>query len=255
MKNKIINYQLISASGNPTAIVSSNYNPNIKKQIVNQIFLKNPKVEQIGFLYNKNKKPYFEMMGQEFCGNGCRSAAYILKNSPTFKTTGTNKLIESKTSNISSQIKIPYQFNSKKLISIKPYFSIRILKSIQMVILQKDNLALAKKIINSDYPAAKGIGIMFINKFNNKYYLTPYFYTKATNTFIKETACGSGTATVGIYFSYLKKQSLNNFKVIQPSNKPIFVSTKYNNISNSISNILISGPTKLLGDYNVKINL
>ena len=212
MTIKIINYQLISASGNPTAIISGNY-PQNDRQIINKsIFLSNKLVEQVGYIYQNKNQYYFNMMGQEFSGNGCRAAAFcFLRQQPgiiQFQSNGANSLIA--------------------------------------VSLDKFNNTLP-----TDTP---GVGIMFINRISvKKYYLDPYFFTRETNTLINETACGSGSTAVTIYLSQKYKKDYLKLNIIQPSNLSIYTRCYYS--SKLVNTINISGPTKMLGNYNVKIKL
>lgn len=255
MNTKTINYQLISASGNPTAIISGNYAQKFRKIINQSIFQSNKLVEQIGYIYQINNKYYFDMMGQEFSGNGCRSAAFcFLRQQPgiiQFQSSGAKSPIAvALDKNNNSTVTIP---NSYQIISTNP-FCLKMLNNYQIVIEGKGNLFSAKNIIASLPTDTSGIGIMYINKVNDiNYQLNPFFYTRGTDTLVNETACGSGTTAATIYLSQKFKQDYLNLNFTQPSKLPIYSRCYYS--PNQINTINISGPTKLLGNYNVKIKL
>lgn len=250
---KKITYQLYSASGNPTAIIYGFYSRDVKDKINKKIFNSNSLVEQIGYLYEKNGRSYFEMMGNEFSGNGCRAAGYLLLNNKDgtikFKTSGIDKEVEVNIKNNNSTLTLPYSFNKKKIIKNDFGFLIKLFGSYIFVFEEKVNLLKIKAIIKT-YQDKKAVGIMFINQLNNKkVVLNPYFYVKETNTLVNETSCGSGSVATGIYLSWKNKQSCKNLEIIQPSKESIFYSSNYQN--NKIKNIKISGPTNKLGNYKI----
>lgn len=251
MKN--IKYQLYSASGNPTAIIYGQYFSAIKADINKQIFNTNPIVEQIGYIYQKNSKPYFEMMGNEFSGNGCRIAGYSLLNGKNgiikFNTSGTKKEIIIKIINYNSTLTLSYCFDKNKIIKNNFGFLIKLFGSYIFVLDEKENPVKIKKIINSN-KEKNAVGIMFINQLNEEVVkLNPYFYVKKTNTLINETSCGSGSAVAGIYLSWINKCYYNNLEIKQPSGESIFISTIYKN--KTVNNISISGKIKKIGTYYI----
>ena len=256
MTQKTIKYQLISASGNPTAIIYGQYPPSIQSKIIQKIFSTNKLVEQIGFIYKQNQFYKFQMMGNEFSGNGCRAAGFsLLKLKPgtvKFKTSGTNKIIKTQVdSKNNTTTTIPYE-TSKKYKKNKQFF-IKIFGSRIVVIKNKPDNKTTQKILKTYSPSCNAIGIMFLQENKGGYKLTPYFYVKKTKTLVKETACGSGSAACAVYLSSKFKQENNQFQILQPSNQNINVETKKS--KNKIKIINISGPTKLLKKYNVKIQL
>ncbi|MFA6250947.1 MAG: hypothetical protein WC686_05655 [Candidatus Shapirobacteria bacterium] len=244
-------YQLISASGNPTAIVYGQFLPSQKNKITSAIFARNKLVEQVGFIYQKSGQVYFDMMGGEFCVNGCRSAAFsLLKFKPgitSFKASGTAKTITAQIStDFQSSIKLPCSPVPKNF-SYQPFFSITLFGSKIFVIPKLGNQILATRILNSlsceKYP---GIGIMFFRACQSEILLNPYFYVPQTKTFINETACGSGSLAVALYLKYFKNISQSIYSIRQPSG--LLINIKFGPTT-------IEGPTRFLGNYNVTINL
>ena len=256
MNQKIIKYQLISASGNPTAIIKGEYDPDTKRSINQRIFSPNNQVEQIAYVRYSNNRYNVEMMGNEFLGNDCRAAAFSFLKSKSGKiklnTSGTTKVIDCLVDqNQNSTVDIPYSFSPKKILNNKIGFLIKIFGSYQLIIKGRGSLSQARKIIDSQFIDSNAVGIMFFEKITGGYKLDPFFWVKGTQTLVNETACGSGSTALAIYLSYINKKSYQSLRILQPSKLPIFIDTIFNN--NSVTKIKISGPTKLLGNYNVKI--
>lgn len=251
MKN--ISYQLYSTSGNPTAIIPGQYFGAIKNNINKLVFKTNPKVEQIGYLYQKNKLSYFEMMGNEFSGNGCRAAGYSLlkgKNGKiSFNVKGIKKQITVFLKNKVSSLPLPFCFDKTKIINNDFGFLIKMFDSLIFVFKEKVNKSKIRKIIDA-YQYQKAVGIMFISvSSNNVVSLNPYFYVKKTNTLINETSCGSGSIAAGIYLSWKNKMSFSCLEIKQPSKESIFFSSIWEN--KNINNLSISGKITKLGCYQI----
>lgn len=254
-----IKYQLISCSGNPTAIIYGKYSRGIKNTINKKVFETNKNVEQIGYLYKLNNLYKFEMMGNEFSGNGCRAAGFsLLKTKPgkiEFTTSGTTRTIKVNVDNNQySFCSIPYSFSNKKIIKSNLGFLIKMFGSYLLVLNKNGNENIANNIINQinrDFRNVNAVGIMFIKILSGKKIsLNPYFYVKKTKTLINETSCGSGSVTSSLYLTNLYKKSLFNLKIIQPSKELIIVSNNYN--SGLVNQITISGPTKIIGNYEIE---
>ena len=252
-----IKYELISASGNPTAIIYGRFSPAEKQKINKLIFENNALVEQIGYLFyeNENKMIKFEMMGNEFSGNGCRAAAFsLLKMKPgiiKFKTSGLNKIINASIGNdLTSNISLPCLFDKNKIICNRFGFAIKMFGSSLIVIEDNKNDKIVQEIVNELSKKSRAIGIMFIEICSRRVVkLNPFFYVKETNTLINETACGSGSIACAIYQNLLNPEPSNILEVLQPSGESIFVKTGC--VKKAIREIEISGPTKLLGNYEI----
>ena len=128
------------------------------------------------------------------------------------------------------------------------------LNNYQIVLEGSGNLSMSKKLITNLPSDFQGVGIMYFKKVTKTTYkLNPYFYTKETNTLINETACGSGSTAVIICLSQRYQTDINNLKIVQPSGMPIFTRCYFTD--GLVNTINISGPTKSIGFYNVKIKL
>lgn len=189
------------AGGNSTLIVWDC--PESEKSGVIKKYL--GQVEQIGFAsIDKDGVPMFSMMGGEFCGNGTIAFASTLSEKGQLRTSGINDLVDYNNSDGNTTITVPIRYSidnnivllvgigylySDKDIDVKP----ELLKSLA----QKYNLP------------AFGVACNIGGK------LIPYVYVRDTDSFFKETACGSGSIAVCI-MSGLEQ-------IIQPSGKVIAV--------------------------------
>lgn len=249
MKKIIIEYQTISASGNPTAIIYGSYSGGLKTIINKKIFAMDKNVEQIGYINTKTKQIKFDMMGNEFSANGCRAATYsLLKGDPgliKFRSSGINKIIQAQIEkNGYSIIKIPIKYNDIKINICKYGWCLYIFGSNIYVIFSKSSLKMVKKII--EYAKEeKAIGVMFIeNNKKNEIIINPFFYVKETNTLFNETACGSGSIATAMVLAINNQQ--RTFRFIQLSKQPIIVKLNDNKI-------IVSGPTKFIDNKRFQL--
>ena len=252
---KIINYEVISPSGNPTAILYGKYSSGEKNIINQKIFNSDKEVEQIGYIYSKNNSYKFEMMGNEFSGNGCRTAAYSLLKKKSgkisFVASGIDEKIFARVSkNSLCGITLPYKFINKKIRKVKNGFLIKIFGSFILILEENGNYKKAKKIIEKRFKRNRAVGIMFIRKMTkNKIKLNPYFYVKSTDTLKNETACGSGSIATALYLH--STTPLKKFEILQPSGKTI--SVRFIPKERKFTILNISGPTTFLGNKTIKI--
>lgn len=236
-----ITYQLISASGNPTAIINGQY-PSLERDIINQkIFSTNKLVEQIGYVFQKNNQYYFEMMGNEFSGNGCRAATFfLLKNTPAqinFFASGINKPIIGQLINNYVTVSMPSPKIIFNQIDNSTYSTIFIGT---LMIISSNTIKNIPKLIKQYSSQYSAIGFMEYQTINNNINLIPRFWVKNTNTLVNETACGSGSIVLA------KLLQLKIAQIWQPSGFPLVIKFKNQSIS-------LGGQAQLLGTYNVKI--
>ncbi len=234
-----IKYQLISPSGNLTAIINGQYSASEKRCINQKIFATNKLVEQIGYIFQKDLKNYFEMMGNEFSGNGCRAATLaFLNNNPgkiSFFASGINKIIIGKINNGNATVTIPSQKVNFIKISNTIYSTV-IFNT--LMIISANNIKDKSKIIEKYSDKYNAIGFMSYQKQGNQIKLNPWFWVKETNSLINETACGSGSIVVA--------KLLTKSTIFQPSGQSLKIGFNKQSIN-------LSGPIKLLTTYNVKI--
>ena len=209
----------------------------------------------MGFINNNRKKPKLIMAGGEFCVNATRSAInYYLDNNQ-----GNIKI---KIPNLHSKITGGIDKDGQTWLYLNSYNSygkkycklldkeiiIVSFKGIEHVItdsliiegkndveIKKLSYEILKELKLLKYKAS---GVIFINSKDDIINIIPVVYVKKVNTLFIETACGSGSAAVAIYYyiNYNKKEC----KIMQPSK--MYLNTKiYINKDNSIKKIKISG--------------
>ena len=192
----MIIFTLTIANGNSTALVSK-CTSKIKKS---RKLLK--KVEQVGFI---SKGPRLIMMGKELCINATLAFASLLDNKGSLYTSGIKGKVLYKNKKNKTIIKIPLRYEKNK--------NIILFEGIGFICTNdKISKKLLKKLsIKYNLPAFGGITYK-----KNK--IIPYIYVKEVDSFIKETACGSGSIAFSIFSGY------NN--IVQPTGKSIKVKIK-----------------------------
>lgn len=232
MRVEDIKYIKFTPGGNNTALVINNDYSKAEKKIINDYILGFDKsIEQVGFISTNEYR--LDMAGGEFCGNATRSATmYYLNN---------------KQGNLKINVNGKYILNSGIDKDGLTYCEIPIIKDKNQVV-KKDDKYIIKldgivfliidSFIDLKEKELKDYSFNLINKYKlNKYeasgviYLNnnkiiPVVYVKDINTLFIETACESGTAAVGIYKSFITKESIEE-DIIQPSGKEIKVKTNY----------------------------
>lgn len=199
------------AGGNPTLIVWG-CPKELKKGIIDKYL---GEVEQIGFVSNnKTPIPIFNMMGEEFCGNATIAFASTLKKNGKFKTSGISKLVDYKNNNNSTSISVflPHKIHNNIVI----FEGIGYLCINKQMKIKKDYL---ENMCNKYNLPAFGVAICINNK------LTPYVYVKNTNSFFKETSCGSGSIAANIIFGLNEIIQLSEEKILIKRDKNKFTLT------------------------------
>ncbi len=206
----------------------------VKKEINDLIMQKYPEVEQVGFLSNKENR--LEMAGGEFCMNATRCAIFEYskrgQKDITLSVSGMNSLIKGK---VTDDDKVEAEITmNKKLIEVlnvnDDYVYIK-LDGILIVVLdeekskkyimdlkedvekakEKIKQLMIKKIKTDD----KAIGMMFIERVEDKLKINPVVWVKDIDTLFYETACGSGSLGTAIYNYFKTKEK--SAEIIQPS--------------------------------------
>ena len=83
----------------------------------------------------------------------------------------------------------------------------------------------------------KAIGMMFLEKEQNKLKINPVVWVKDIDTTFYETACGSGSLGTAIYNYYINGE--DSINIIQPSGYSINI--KLNTFGQTINNAKIRG--------------
>lgn len=235
-----------AAGGNATAIVfGEKINRDKYYLINNDIQNKNPEVEQVGFLEEKNGLPFLQMAGGEFCGNATRAFACFLKektsnrNNYEFYVSGFNNKVLASVFKISEkeffcEVRLPGLAESAKVKKTKLFGKKVIVVDLggiihilvnekQFPFSQNDYVKNMKTIKDKLKVDCDAVGVLWIREEEEKIFIKPVVWVKAIDTCYYETSCGSASIAVGIAF-------YQDVRVIQPSLKEIKVAFDKNYI-------------------------
>jgi len=193
------------ANGNLTALVY-NYSNNIKEKIAKQLL---KTVEQVGFIKNNR----LEMMGGELCINATLAFASQLSKKGILYTSGIKNLIKYENQANKTLIEFPLKY--------KQINNVILFNGIGFICIdKKDKQKISKSFLLgfSDKYGLPAFGAIVYEK--NK--IIPYVYVKTVNSFVKETACGSGSIAFSLFSGYKN--------IIQPTGKVINIRIKKDKI-------------------------
>ncbi len=215
-----VSYIIYNPAGNITAlVVGDEYNLEQRMLINNRIMEKEPKVEQVGFVSQKDIK--LTMAGGEFCGNATRCAIlyYIGKQQNIEIEINNNRLKAGINEEKEIWCEMPIEgYNIENLDDniykvVLKGITILVVKEIENYTNLKQNAMDLIKKYNLDDDA---IGVMFVENVEDIIKMYPIVWVKEIDTLFFENACGSGTTAVTMLESWLKKSS-NKYDVMQQS--------------------------------------
>lgn len=190
------------AGGNTTALV---YNcPVAIRDKTSKKLMKD--VEQVGFASTTSIYPELSMMGGELCINATLAFASALDKKGELATSGLQKPIPYSNENELTTIQIPVKF--------KQYKNIIILDGIGFVLYdanEKSEMEISElSDLSKKYALPAFGGIIYKNN-----EIVPYVYVAGVNSFVKETACGSGSVAFSLFSGITS--------IVQPTGKIISV--------------------------------
>jgi len=197
--------KFLIAGGNSTALVYDC--PVADRDKTSKKLLK--EVEQVGFVSTKATPPKLTMMGGELCINATLAFASTLDKNGKLATSGLKNPIPYSNKNGSTTIQIPFKFKKDKNVILLDGMGFILYDTKEKSEIKKSELSDLSKKYN--LPAFGGI-IYEKNK------IIPSVYVAGVNSFVKETACGSGSVAFCI-FSGTKD-------VVQPTEKIISIRKK-----------------------------
>lgn len=209
MNNKIP-YTVIDTAGQTTAVISVTIPREKQPEVAKPLMTIIKNIGQVCFIKKSGRKNIYrlQMMGNELSVNGTMAGAFYLlnklkRNKIRFETSGLKTLVEAKVKNSSVLIrfsKTMVKSINKNVVSLRGmnYLLWPGIKRKRTTKQQKETLLKLAR----NYPAS---GIVFYER--NK--IQPLIYVKATNTFVWETSCGSGS----IAYALVSGRS----KILQPS--------------------------------------
>lgn len=190
------------AGGNSTALVYDC--PVASRDKTAKHLLK--EVEQVGFISREATLPKLTMMGGELCLNATLAFASTLDKNGTLTTSGLHKPIFYSNKNNLTTIQIHFRFKQDKNIILMDGIGFILYDTKEKSEIKKSELSDLSKKYN--LPAFGGI--IF-----NKNKIIPYVYVARIDSFVQETACGSGSVAYSIF------SGVNG--VVQPTGKRISI--------------------------------
>ena len=210
---EINNITILRPGGNDTALVQGiDYSPEERKAINDAIMESYTNVEQVGFYDTTDpKKPTLIMAGGEFCGNATRSVALLAlkgkEGEVNISVSGVDKPLRAG---------VDQRGNAWAEMPIRPNTSCSItdnslkvveLEGITQVIagspkgstveeIKAEGMEILSKLGLTD--SVEASGVMFISKDGNGIKTEPVVWVRDIERVFYETACGSGTAAMGI---------------------------------------------------------
>ena len=236
-----IRYSIFDPCGNVTALVETPTDMHERTSVAAEIMKRHSDVEQVGFvrfLPDENAcRIDLQMAGGEFCGNAsmCAAGLYLLSSSSDdvpmdlkLRVSGASRTVcvrvrREDPDTFNASILMPpavsveeFEFVLGNMIGNLPLVR---MEGISHVIIEPDSpffsLKGSPKTAESAVKtwcgmlSAECLGLMFLERNEEKTFLTPLVYVPACQTVFWERSCASGTAAVGMYLAEKADGPLN----------------------------------------------
>lgn len=219
----IIPFKVFYPSGNNTALIDGlGYSAQERHKLNNAIQKIDPKIEQVGFVSVLDGIIKLEMAGGEFCGNACRSAVFWKskgRKQGLICSSGTEKTLAWTVTANEIKVEMPVD-QSTNVVEVEEGFLVNLDGITQLVSLQdcnpRDLLTAIIQEERYDVLSTPAFGISIYNLETNQANFC--VWVNSINTMFDETACGSGTAAIGLVNA---KAGNTLSKIIQPSGEVI----------------------------------
>jgi len=194
LSKEYMNYRTIDTSGQITAVITTPIQPGRLSELAKTIMGQNPLVEQVGYLQGN----LFAMMGGELSINGLIAAAFTIGNSG--KVNNCDFIIKKNTVSINLPMSIVSTIN-KNVVELEG-INYKVIPGLPKN--KKITITMKKMLLDMciKSPAA---GLIY---YENQE-IVPLIFVRATNTYVWENACGSGS----LAYSMITSEN----RVIQPS--------------------------------------
>jgi len=206
--------------------------------------------EQVAFFV----KPKFggefriEMMGQEFCGNALRGAAFLQNKRGKIlgEISGFDGVLETEVmrDKAYAHIPCPIEMNKKKF-NEKELDSVLFDGILHFISLEKIDSTLNDFRNASREYNVSSVGL--ISYFDGK--MIPRVYVRDTDTLFDENSCASGSAALACYLSVIEEKGYDG-KFSQPGG---IIEAKVSLKDKKISDIVIGGPIKIEDQFQISI--
>ena len=258
-KKEEVEYKIFNPGGNKTAIViDKNYDAFEKREINNYILRNNTDVEQVGFISKTQNE--LKMAGEEFCVNATRCAIWNYLNGNEgeieIQVSGySKKIIGGITSDRCVYVELPINREVDKFVETNYVFNFVKLEGILLAVVNENYSKIyieklheneeylksyLKEIMKEFQTVEKAVGIVLLEKENEKVKINPIIWVKEIDTLYYETACGSASLATVIYKNCIEKEDVS--EIIQPSGNSIFIELEQED--NIIKTAIVKGLVK-----------
>lgn len=193
-----ISYEVLSPGGNITALVRDTVSREAHAAIARRIMEGDPSIEQVGFIEPPTQKDVafrLQMMGGEFCVGASLAAAFLLgeeNRQLSFEVSGFEEVVMAKRSHGSVELLVPGSIVS---MTEKCGGGVRVdLIGIRFVVLSGPCSAReARMLIRQHKGTFPAVGAIQTSSTRAGLTIVPHVWVRDTDTYIEETACGSGS--------------------------------------------------------------
>lgn len=257
-------------SGNTTALLFDRVLEIDRKTLNNQIMSSwkkrkpgSPEIEQCCFITkpkNTDAIARVEMFGGEFCGNAARSAIWVLTQGKDYEglieVSGAAKPLTFSVKEGSVEVEMPLPDQDDIVQIVEEGALVHLDGITHLVVSDYDNVSFSPRKRLESLLKADKYGCTSLPAFGVSGYepLTQRadfcVWVKEVDTIFDETACGSGTCSIGIAMAFKNGKSTKE-TVIQPSEEPICTSATYQ--EGTIVRSTISGKVDVLYDNEYQL--
>ncbi len=208
-------FSVYTLGGNDTAILE--YLEGIDLvSCAKKILESNPEIEQVGLVKINNGVVHLEMMGGEFCVNAGRAAAvHYLKEQDgiiKLKISGYDEMVEAEKKKDIVSLLIPENI----VLKTEKVFDGNFVEmsGISFIVTENVNLS-ADQLVRNYYRSGEAFGVIYIENLQKDLIkINPYIWVKETGTFLRETACGSGSVAACLHG---RRDNKASYRIVQPS--------------------------------------
>lgn len=226
-----------------------------------------PEIEQCCFVTgptNPDAVARVEMFGGEFCGNATRSVIQLLTEGKNYKgkieVSGVDRPLDFSVHDGVIDLEMPLPAEQEVANSVNEGVLVNLDGITHLVVtdpttqeaqtprelletlLQKDSYGLSSE------PA---VGVSYYNPETKQADFA--VWVKEVKTIFDETACGSGTCSIGVAVA-TATESDTSMEVLQPSGEAIVTTARYDNEKRSVVSSRIAGTVRILSDGRFKLS-
>ena len=266
-----MNYVKINPSGNITLLVTEPVPRAKQSEIANRLMQMDSDAEQVGFIEQAGlfgAAARLQMMGGEFCGNATMSLAAYLAQQDALAD-GEEKVYPLEVSGAEGIISCRIRREGGAFIGTVPMplpreiTEAEILPGLRVPLVRfagidhaivpegKLSAAQADAIIAGLCAGLDGeaLGILLMGDEGNR--IHPLVYVRSTDSAVWENSCGSGTAAVGAYYAFNRKENVRR-DIVQPCpDTRIGVMAAYEN--GRICHLEITGKVRICEERDAQI--